>query len=117
MNRSLNRENPDILIVMIAEKQQIIGGGEEDKRDQRERVELGPLKPATEMSDTAPYSNLFPFLSFFLLVFSFSYSFVFFLPLLLPPPSFSITINNSFFFRLFSFFSGPIEPTLFSSVH
>lgn len=38
MNRSLNRENPDILIMMIAGKQ-IIRGGEEDKRDQREREE------------------------------------------------------------------------------
>ncbi|XWS72465.1 hypothetical protein CRYUN_Cryun02cG0042000 [Craigia yunnanensis] len=36
MNRSLNRENPDILIVMIAEKQ-ITRGGEEDKGDQRKR--------------------------------------------------------------------------------
>ncbi|KAF7830478.1 homeobox protein ATH1-like [Senna tora] len=42
MNRSLNRENPDILIVMIAEKQ-IIGGGEEDKRDQRLGMMMGPV--------------------------------------------------------------------------
>ncbi|KAF1893509.1 hypothetical protein Lal_00001993 [Lupinus albus] len=57
MNRSLNRENPDILIMMIAGKQ-IIRGGEEDKRDQREREKkMGPVKPATEMSGTAPKSS------------------------------------------------------------
>ncbi|KAK6236752.1 hypothetical protein SCA6_012089 [Theobroma cacao] len=36
VNRSLNRENPDILIVMIAEKQKM-RCGEKDKADQRER--------------------------------------------------------------------------------
>ncbi|CAK7353000.1 unnamed protein product [Dovyalis caffra] len=49
MNRSCNRENPDILIVMIAEKQ-IMRGGEDDK----ERERMGPQKPAREMSGTAP---------------------------------------------------------------
>ncbi|KAI4316538.1 hypothetical protein L6164_024514 [Bauhinia variegata] len=62
MNRSLNRENPDILIMMIAEKQ-MITGGEEDKRDQREREEMGPVKPATEMSGTIPRIYVFPSLS------------------------------------------------------
>lgn len=56
-NRSLNRENPDILIVMIAEEQ-IMRGGEEDIDDQRVRERsskgMGPLKPATEISGTAP---------------------------------------------------------------
>ena len=44
INRSLNRENPDILIVMIADKQ-IMRGGEEDKEDQRnrEKQQGGPL--------------------------------------------------------------------------
>jgi len=42
MNRSFNRENPDILIMMIA-GQQIIRGVEEDKRDQRE-PRHGPSK-------------------------------------------------------------------------
>ncbi|KAG6626325.1 hypothetical protein CIPAW_15G039900 [Carya illinoinensis] len=53
MNRSLNRENPDILIVMIAEEQIMRGGGE-DKGDQRQREGMGPLKTAAEMSGTAP---------------------------------------------------------------
>ncbi|KAJ6698114.1 hypothetical protein OIU79_011616 [Salix purpurea] len=48
MNRSCSRENPDILIVMIAEKQ-IMKGGEDDQ----EREIMGPQKPAREMSDTA----------------------------------------------------------------
>ncbi|KAI4337130.1 hypothetical protein L6164_015579 [Bauhinia variegata] len=60
VNRSLNRENPNILIMMTAEKQ-IIRGGEEDKRDQREREELGPVKPAIQMSCTAARSNVFKF--------------------------------------------------------
>ncbi|OMO86590.1 hypothetical protein COLO4_21045 [Corchorus olitorius] len=38
MNRSLNRENPDILIVMIAEKQKM-RGCEEDKGNQGEERE------------------------------------------------------------------------------
>lgn len=42
-NRSLNRENPDILIVMIAEEQ-IMRGGEADKGDQREKGGDGPSK-------------------------------------------------------------------------
>lgn len=63
VNRSLNRENPDILIVMIAE-QQMMRGGEEDKGGQSQREGMGPLKPATEMSGTAPRSNVF--LSLFL---------------------------------------------------
>lgn len=63
MNRSLNRENPDILIVMIAE-QQMMRGGEEDKGGQSQREGMGPLKPATEMSGTAPRSNVFLSLSF-----------------------------------------------------
>jgi hypothetical protein len=55
MNRSLNRENPDILIVIIAEEQIMRGGGEDKGEKKRERVEgMGPLKPATEMSDTVP---------------------------------------------------------------
>ena len=55
MNRSLNRENPDILIVIIAEEQIMRGGGEDKGEKKRERVEgMGPLKPATEMSDTLP---------------------------------------------------------------
>ena len=62
MNRSCNRENPDILIVMIAEKQ-IMRGGEDDK----ERETMGPQKPAREMSGTAPKSNLLPHHSFFFL--------------------------------------------------
>ncbi|KAK7835666.1 hypothetical protein CFP56_023315 [Quercus suber] len=57
MNRSLNRENPDILIMMIAE-QQIMRGGGEDKEEKREKEGLGPLKPVTQMSDTAPKSNV-----------------------------------------------------------
>ncbi|KAA8525174.1 hypothetical protein F0562_006962 [Nyssa sinensis] len=63
MNRSLNRENPDILIMMIAEEQ-IVKGGEEDKGDQysemreREGGGMGPLKPAEEMSGTAPPESL-----------------------------------------------------------
>lgn len=69
MNRSLNRANPDILIAMIAVKQ-IMRGGDEDKRME----EMGPQKPATEMSGTAPKSNLLPSLSLslsvYLLVFS-----------------------------------------------
>ncbi|CAJ1973528.1 unnamed protein product [Sphenostylis stenocarpa] len=56
MNRSLNRENPDILIMMIAGKQ-IIRDVEEDKSDQREREYMGPVKPATQMSATAPNTN------------------------------------------------------------
>ncbi|KAK7410134.1 hypothetical protein VNO78_00675 [Psophocarpus tetragonolobus] len=56
MNRSFNRENPDILIMMIAGKQ-IIRGVEEDKADQRERPKMGPVKPATQMSATAPNTN------------------------------------------------------------
>ncbi|WRX31800.1 hypothetical protein QQP08_024287 [Theobroma cacao] len=40
VNRSLNRENPDILIVMIAEKQKM-RCGEKDKADQRERERSG----------------------------------------------------------------------------
>ncbi|KAG6674396.1 hypothetical protein I3842_15G039000 [Carya illinoinensis] len=59
MNRSLNRENPDILIVMIAEEQIMRGGGE-DKGDQRQREGMGPLKTAAEMSGTAPKGNVFP---------------------------------------------------------
>ncbi|KAL9339026.1 hypothetical protein Peur_068041 [Populus x canadensis] len=62
MNRSCNRENPDILIVMIAEEQ-IMRGGEDDK----ERETMGPQKPAREMSGTAPKSNLLPHHSFFFL--------------------------------------------------
>ncbi|KAG5225464.1 transcription factor Homeodomain-TALE-BEL family [Salix suchowensis] len=53
MNRSCNRENPDILIVMIAEKQ-IMRGDEDDK----ERETMGPQKPAREMSGTAPKRSL-----------------------------------------------------------
>uniref|UniRef100_A0A6N2NFR9 Uncharacterized protein n=1 Tax=Salix viminalis TaxID=40686 RepID=A0A6N2NFR9_SALVM len=55
MNRSCNRENPDILIVMIAEKQIMRGDG-----DDKERETMGPQKPAREMSGTAPKSNCFP---------------------------------------------------------
>ncbi|KAM3710162.1 hypothetical protein ACB094_01G008900 [Castanea mollissima] len=55
MNRSLNRENPDILIMMNAE-QQIMRGGGEDKGEKREKEGMGPLKPVTQMSDTAPKS-------------------------------------------------------------
>ncbi|KAI9378197.1 hypothetical protein POPTR_018G054600v4 [Populus trichocarpa] len=62
MNRSCNRENPDILIVMIADEQ-IMRGGEDDK----ERETMGPQKPAREMSGTAPKSNLLPHHSFFFL--------------------------------------------------
>ena len=58
MNRSLNRENPDILIMMIAE-QQIMRGGGEDKGEKREKEGTGPLKPVTQMSDTASKSNVF----------------------------------------------------------
>lgn len=61
MNRSLNRENPDILNMMIAGKQ-IIRGVEDDKRDQRER-KMGPVKPATQMSATAPNTLPPPLLS------------------------------------------------------
>ncbi|CAL0327129.1 unnamed protein product [Lupinus luteus] len=47
MNKSLNRENTDILIMMIAEEQ-IIRGGDEDKRYQRDiergREKNGPSK-------------------------------------------------------------------------
>ena len=64
MNRSCNRENPHILIVMIAEKQIMKGGG-----DGKEREIRGPQKPAREMSDTAPKINLLPFLSLHVLVF------------------------------------------------
>ncbi|KAF2304354.1 hypothetical protein GH714_030407 [Hevea brasiliensis] len=53
MNRSLDRANPDILIVMIAVKQ-IMRGGEEDKR----REGMGPQKPATEMSDMAGRNSI-----------------------------------------------------------
>ncbi|KAH0990145.1 hypothetical protein GBA52_001628 [Prunus armeniaca] len=58
-NSGLNRENPDILIVMIAEKQ-IMRGGEEDKRDQNERERDGPSKACRGNkwhSATAPCSN------------------------------------------------------------
>ncbi|WVZ19276.1 hypothetical protein V8G54_006598 [Vigna mungo] len=61
MNRSLNRENPYILIMMIAGKQ-IIRGVEEDKRDQRESQDMGPVKPATQMSATAPNTDVFTLL-------------------------------------------------------
>lgn len=65
MNRRLHRENPDILIVIIAVRQKMKGG-----EDDKERVgRMGPQKPATEMSDTAPKSNLLPS-SLFLLVFT-----------------------------------------------
>ncbi|GAB4837117.1 hypothetical protein Ancab_002028 [Ancistrocladus abbreviatus] len=40
MNRSFNRENPDILIVMIAVKEQIIRGNE-DKEEINEREKRG----------------------------------------------------------------------------
>lgn len=63
MNRSLNRENPDILIMMIAE-QQIMRGSGEDKGEKREKEGMGPLKPVTQMSDTAPKSNVFTLASF-----------------------------------------------------
>ncbi|KAJ6758351.1 hypothetical protein OIU74_025094 [Salix koriyanagi] len=53
MNRSCNRENPDILIVMIAEKQIMRGDG-----DDKERETMGPQKPAREMSGTAPKTCL-----------------------------------------------------------
>lgn len=59
-NSGLNRENPDILIVMIAEKQ-IMRGGEEDKRDQNERERDGPSKACRGNkwhSATAPCSNV-----------------------------------------------------------
>ncbi|KAA0060995.1 hypothetical protein E6C27_scaffold501G001300 [Cucumis melo var. makuwa] len=46
-NRSFNRENPDILIMMIA-VDQIIRGCEQDKGDGTERKGMGPLKPATK---------------------------------------------------------------------
>ncbi|CAK9180003.1 unnamed protein product [Ilex paraguariensis] len=55
MNRSLNRRNPDVLVVMIAEKQ-IMRGNEEDKGDQFSEMRdrgMGPLKAATDMSGTA----------------------------------------------------------------
>lgn len=53
MNRSLNRGYPDILIVMIAEKWQIMKG--KGKEDQYSKIRDGPpLKAATEMSGTAP---------------------------------------------------------------
>jgi hypothetical protein len=65
MNRSCNRENPHILIVMIAEKQKMKGGG-----DGKEREIMGPQKPAREMSDTAPEINLLPFFSLHVLVFT-----------------------------------------------
>ncbi|KAL9400098.1 hypothetical protein Peur_009059 [Populus x canadensis] len=63
MNRSCNRENPHILIVMIAEKQIMKGGG-----DGKEREIMGPQKPAREMSDTAPEINLLPFFSLHLVL-------------------------------------------------
>ncbi|GLT97283.1 hypothetical protein SLE2022_148560 [Rubroshorea leprosula] len=56
MNRSFNRENPDILIVMIAEKQ-IMRVSEEDKGDQRD----GPSKACSRNechTATAPRSNV-----------------------------------------------------------
>ncbi|ONI33269.1 hypothetical protein PRUPE_1G413600 [Prunus persica] len=59
-NSGLNRENPDILVVMIAEKQ-IMRGGEEDKRDQNERERDGPSKACRGNkwhSATAPCSNV-----------------------------------------------------------
>ncbi|OAY54092.1 hypothetical protein MANES_03G047400v8 [Manihot esculenta] len=60
MNRRLNRENPDILIVIIAVRQKMKGG-----KDDKERVgRMGPQKPATEMSDTAQRVICFPLLSF-----------------------------------------------------
>ncbi|CAK9312466.1 unnamed protein product [Citrullus colocynthis] len=46
-NRSFNRENPDILIMMIA-VDQIIRGCEQDKGDGTERKGMGTLKPATK---------------------------------------------------------------------
>lgn len=46
---------------MIAGKQ-IIRGVEEDKRDQRESQDMGPVKPATQMSATAPNTDLFTLL-------------------------------------------------------
>ncbi|KAG7029268.1 hypothetical protein SDJN02_07606, partial [Cucurbita argyrosperma subsp. argyrosperma] len=46
-NRSFNRENPDILIMMIA-VDQIIRGHEQDKGDGTERKGMGPLKPVTK---------------------------------------------------------------------
>ncbi|KAF9662325.1 hypothetical protein SADUNF_Sadunf18G0041200 [Salix dunnii] len=56
MNRSCNRENPDILIVMMAEKQLMRGD-----EDEKERETMGPRKPAREMSGTAPkkFSEVF----------------------------------------------------------
>ncbi|KAH0969482.1 hypothetical protein GBA52_028663 [Prunus armeniaca] len=61
-NSGLNRENPDILIVMIAEKQ-IMRGGEEDKRDQNERERDGPSKACRGNkwhSATAPCKGFVP---------------------------------------------------------
>lgn len=46
-NESFNRENPNILIMMIA-VDQIIRGHEQDKGDDTERKGMGPLKPATK---------------------------------------------------------------------
>lgn len=57
------RENPDILISLIAVKQimreRCCGGQRRSVllRDERER-ERGPSKPATEMSGTAPPNRL-----------------------------------------------------------
>ncbi|KAJ6745716.1 hypothetical protein OIU74_028397 [Salix koriyanagi] len=55
MNRSCSRENPDILIVMIAERQMMKCG-----EDDQEREIMGPQKPAREMSDTALKRNSLP---------------------------------------------------------
>ena len=64
MNRSLNRENPNILVVMIAEREQIMKDPQgrsvfrARQRAQREEMRggmgMGPQKPAIDMSGTAP---------------------------------------------------------------
>ncbi|OVA08465.1 hypothetical protein BVC80_209g201 [Macleaya cordata] len=52
MNRSLNSKIPDILLLMIAEKQIRGERVREDKEDLIQRA-MGPQKPATEMSASA----------------------------------------------------------------
>lgn len=92
-NRSWHRENPDILIMMIA-VDQIIRGREQDKGDGTERKGMGPLKPATKGEWFCTQEQLSSFL---------------FLSLSLHPPGFLLCGCSFFFF--FSYLVGPFPPS------
>ncbi|KAK9273676.1 hypothetical protein L1049_018486 [Liquidambar formosana] len=100
MNRSLNRENPDILFVMIAEKQIMRGERRtkeirEKERKERERERDGPFqKPATEMSGTAPPKAVVMFLSLYISI----YIYLFLFLLLCGSSSLTILFNGSISF-------------------